>query len=76
MNSTAVKCLRWGVLECVKSKTHDECAFGRLCVCVCEGRNDRVVNGERVRTGKKCSMAGWLVDGAVVTPSGQYGEGG
>lgn len=46
------------------------------CVCVCEGRNDRVVNGERVRTGKKCSMAGWLVDGAVVTPSGQYGEGG
>lgn len=29
MNSTAVKCLRWGVLECVKSKTHDECALGR-----------------------------------------------
>lgn len=28
MNSAAVKCLRCGVLECVKSKTHDVCAFG------------------------------------------------
>lgn len=42
MNSTAVKCLRWGVLECVKSKTHDECALGRdervsVCGCVKEG---------------------------------------
>lgn len=37
MNSTAVKCWRWGVLECVKSKTHDECALGEdetLSVCV------------------------------------------
>lgn len=24
VNGAAVKCLRWGVLECVKSKTHDE----------------------------------------------------
>ena len=42
MNSTAVKCLRWGVLECVKSKTHDECVLGRdesksVCGCVQAG---------------------------------------
>ena len=53
MESTAIKCLHWGVLECVKSKTHDECALGRderVSVWVCEGRTDRVVNEERVRT--------------------------
>lgn len=51
MNSTAVKCLHWGVLECVKSKTHDECALVEdesMCVCLCvvrlkAGRTDRVV---------------------------------
>lgn len=59
MSSTAVKCLRWGVLECVKSKTHDECALGRdervsECGCVREGLTvvNWVVCGERVRTGR------------------------
>lgn len=49
MNSTAVKCWRWGILECVKSKTHDECSLGgderlSVCVWVYQGGTDRVVN--------------------------------
>lgn len=28
MHGTAVKCLHWGVLECIKSETHDECGLG------------------------------------------------
>lgn len=41
MNSAAVICLRWGVLECVKSKTYDVAAISsNIQVCVRENKTD------------------------------------